>query len=156
MQESRRRFLAWLTGLIAAAITVLAGVPLLGLLIAPALKRGQDLWVDLGPVKSVLKNQPTAFTFSYQRTDGWLETMVYGTAYAVQLSSEQLFVLSNLCTHLGCPVRWDPKAHRFLCPCHGGVFDVNGAVTAGPPPRPLPRYSFRIAKGILQIHIEQG
>ncbi|TDI85191.1 MAG: hypothetical protein E2O78_04900 [Caldithrix sp.] len=26
------------------------------------------------------------------------------------------------------------------CPCHDGVFDVNGNVVSGPPPRPLQKY----------------
>ena len=154
--SQRRRFLGWLTGLIAAAIVLLAGTPLVGLLVAPALKRGKELWVDLGPLKAVPTDEPTAFTFSYQRTDGWLQTMVYGTAYAVKRPAEEFFVLSNICTHLGCPLRWSDKARRFLCPCHGGVFDVEGKVIAGPPPRPLSRYEFRVTKGILQIRIEQG
>jgi menaquinol-cytochrome c reductase iron-sulfur subunit len=156
MQESRRRFLGWLTGLIAVFMALLAGVPLIGLLAAPALKRSKQLWVDLGPLKSVGMNEPTAFTFSYQRIDGWLETMVYGTAYAVRRPGEELFVLSNICTHLGCPVRWSDKTRDYLCPCHGGVFDVEGKVVAGPPPRPLARYDYRVVKGTIQIRIEQG
>lgn len=156
LRDSRRRFLGWLTGLIAAIITILAGVPLVALFVSPALKRGKELWVDLGPVKTVPPNEPTAFTFSYQRVDGWLQTMVYGTAYAVRPTSESLFVLSNICTHLGCPVRWSDKARSFLCPCHGGIFDIDGKVVGGPPPRPLPRYRFRAVKGVLQIRIEQG
>lgn len=154
-QESRRRLLGWLTGLMGAAITLLAATPLVGLLIAPALKRVREPWVDLGPVASVPRDEPTAFTFSYQRMDGWLETMTYGTAYAVRAAGG-LYVLSNICTHLGCPVRWSDQARRFQCPCHGGVFDVNGRVTAGPPPRPLQRYPFRVVNGVLQIRIEPG
>jgi isorenieratene synthase len=45
------------------------------------------------------------------------------------------------CTHQGCPVQ--PRASNagggFVCPCHGGRFDDDGAVVAGPPPRALAR-----------------
>jgi Rieske Fe-S protein len=156
MQESRRTFLAWLTGVIAAVIAVLAGVPLLGLFVAPALKRSKELWVDLGPVGKVPENEPTPFTFSYEGATSWLQTMVSGTAYAVRRPGEGIYVLSNICTHLGCPVHWEDELRRFRCPCHGGDFDIEGKVVSGPPPKPLPRYAFRVAKGMLQIRIEPG
>lgn len=156
MVESRRRFLGWLTGVIAAVIAVLAGVPLLGLLAAPALKRREELWVDLGPAASVPEDQPTEFTFSYWRRDGWFETLIQGTAYAVRPPGKDLFVLSNICTHLGCPVRWSGDVRRFLCPCHRALFDTQGNVVSGPPPRPLDRYAHRIVEGIIQIQVTKG
>ena len=55
------------------------------------------------------------------------------------------------CTHLGCPVRWLPKADLFMCPCHGGVYYADGTVAGGPPPKPLPRYPVRVHKGEVQI-----
>jgi Rieske Fe-S protein len=53
-------------------------------------------------------------------------------------------VLSNSCAHLGCPVRWlvDAEGHgEFLCPCHGGIYDINGNWVGGPPPRGMYRYT---------------
>jgi Rieske Fe-S protein len=35
-------------------------------------------------------------------------------------------------------------ATRFRCPCHGGVFDAEGNVVEGPPPRPLDRVEVRV------------
>jgi Rieske Fe-S protein len=52
----------------------------------------------------------------------------------------QLNVLSNSCAHLGCPVRWFPDQQLFLCPCHGGLYDINGGWVGGPPPRGMYRY----------------
>jgi len=51
-----------------------------------------------------------------------------------------LKALSTTCTHLGCKVHWEPNNTRFFCPCHNAVFDVNGKVVSGPPPRPLDSY----------------
>ena len=42
--------------------------------------------------------------------------------------------------HLGCPVRFVEAAERFICPCHGGVYDFTGKVDGGPPVRPLDRF----------------
>jgi Rieske Fe-S protein len=48
--------------------------------------------------------------------------------------------LSNRCMHLGCPVRYVQAAERFICPCHGGVYNFRGEVAGGPPVRPLDRF----------------
>ncbi len=56
----------------------------------------------------------------------------------------QLNVMSNHCAHLGCPVRWMPEEGEILCPCHGGVFDINGDHTGGPPAHGLWRYVSQI------------
>ncbi|MFZ3470887.1 ubiquinol-cytochrome c reductase iron-sulfur subunit [Streptomyces sp. 4.24] len=64
-------------------------------------------------------------------------------ALAVRLGDGSLVGYSAVCTHLACGVLWreDRGADGELyCPCHEGVFDARtGEVTAGPPPRPLPR-----------------
>jgi Rieske Fe-S protein len=57
---------------------------------------------------------------------------------------ENINVLSNSCAHLGCPVRWlvNAEGHgEFLCPCHGGIYDINGGWVGGPPPRGMYRYT---------------
>ena len=75
------------------------------------------------------------------RTAAWLrrEDAASFTAFAVN------------CTHLGCPVRWFENAGLFLCPCHGGVFNRDGSVAAGPPPKPLTRYPVRVRGGRVEI-----
>jgi hypothetical protein len=45
--------------------------------------------------------------------------------------------VESRCTHLGCPVRYVAEAEKFICPCHGGVFDNSGRPIGGPPKRPL-------------------
>jgi Rieske Fe-S protein len=57
---------------------------------------------------------------------------------------DSINVLSNSCAHLGCPVRWLVNAEgegEFLCPCHGGIYDINGGWVGGPPPRGMYRYT---------------
>lgn len=48
-----------------------------------------------------------------------------------------LRAISLRCTHTGCPVRWVAASKEFHCSCHGGRFDSDGNVIAGPPTRPL-------------------
>lgn len=55
-----------------------------------------------------------------------------------------LRAISTSCTHLGCKAYYEPDNDRFFCPCHNGVFDLNGNVVAGPPPSPLEGYEVQV------------
>jgi menaquinol-cytochrome c reductase iron-sulfur subunit len=59
--------------------------------------------------------------------------------------------VTSRCAHLGCPVRWVDAAERFICPCHGGVYDLLGRPVGGPPVRPLDRFYTRVVGGEVQI-----
>jgi menaquinol-cytochrome c reductase iron-sulfur subunit len=59
--------------------------------------------------------------------------------------------ISTRCAHLGCPVRYAQASQRFICPCHGGVYDDQGKVVGGPPVRPLDRFYTRVENGRVQI-----
>jgi Rieske Fe-S protein len=54
---------------------------------------------------------------------------------------EEIYALSLVCTHLGCTVNVTPN--NLVCPCHGSVFDRNGAVLKGPSNKPLQRLEVR-------------
>ena len=40
---------------------------------------------------------------------------------------------------------------RFVCPCHGGVYDFQGQVDGGPPVRPLDRFYTRVRNGQVEV-----
>jgi Rieske Fe-S protein len=63
----------------------------------------------------------------------------------------QYVALSSRCMHLGCPVRWTQAASRFICPCHGGVYDFTGKRTGGPPVRPLDHFYTRVRNGQVEL-----
>ena len=62
-------------------------------------------------------------------------------------------VLDSTCTHLGCRTRYDADAKQFLCPCHGGAYDIEGAVVAGPPPAPLRHIEARVEDGHVVVQV---
>ncbi len=51
--------------------------------------------------------------------------------------AQGLYAISSVCTHLGCIAGRDSETGRFMCPCHGSVFQADGAVAAGPAPSGL-------------------
>jgi Rieske Fe-S protein len=58
---------------------------------------------------------------------------------------------SAVCTHAACIL--DKVADgKIYCPCHGSVFAVaNGAVVAGPAPRPLPAETITVTDGQIML-----
>lgn len=54
----------------------------------------------------------------------------------VRLGDGRFRAYRQVCTHLGCAVRWDGT--RLECPCHKGYFEgERGFPVQGPPTRPL-------------------
>jgi menaquinol-cytochrome c reductase iron-sulfur subunit len=64
---------------------------------------------------------------------------------------EEFIAISTRCMHLGCPVRYVDAAKRFICPCHGGVYNFQGGVDGGPPVRPLDRFYTRVRNGQVEV-----
>lgn len=68
-------------------------------------------------------------------------------------SGQKLTVLSATCSHLGCLVNYHKEKQEFVCPCHGGRYDLSGRNIAGPPPAPLSSLPVRIEQGTVMVGI---
>jgi menaquinol-cytochrome c reductase iron-sulfur subunit len=150
---TRRRVLSYLSGLLSAVIAAVLGLPLVRFYVGNAFRTTAPRWLKLGPRRDIAIGHPHLFRVSYVDQDGWRETTRRDELYAVTEDGRDYIVLSNVCTHLGCPVRWDDEKRRFLCPCHGGVFDIGGRVVKGPPPRPLAQVEHKLEEGVLYVRI---
>ena len=62
----------------------------------------------------------------------------------ITIGGDKFFVAIGLCTHLGCIPSYFPDQHKFICACHGGVFDAAGEVLKAPPPSPLVIPPFKV------------
>lgn len=69
-------------------------------------------------------------------------------------SGGEVFALSSVCTHLGCLVNWSRNKNRFVCPCHGGKYDMNGNAAGGPPSHPLARIPIKVRDGKVYIGLK--
>jgi menaquinol-cytochrome c reductase iron-sulfur subunit len=68
-----------------------------------------------------------------------------------KLKKYPYIAISTRCAHLGCPVRYVQAAERFICPCHGGVYQFDGKVAGGPPVRPLDRFETKVLNGRVYV-----
>jgi menaquinol-cytochrome c reductase iron-sulfur subunit len=147
---SRRDFIKGVTVLIGGTIGTLIGVPVIGYLLAPALRKEESSDViSLGLREDYLIGVPTPFRITQTRVNGWERTAKGIGMYVVRKEDGSVRVFSDICTHLGCLVTWQPENQDYLSPCHDGHFDINGFVIKGPPPRPLDEFETKIEDGIL-------
>ena len=69
-------------------------------------------------------------------------------------SSGKLTVLSAVCSHLGCLVNYRKESKEFVCPCHGGKYDLTGRNISGPPPAPLTKYPVEVKNGMVMVGVK--
>jgi Rieske Fe-S protein len=69
----------------------------------------------------------------------------------VRLADGRYRAYSATCTHLNCTVQYRGDLKQLWCACHNGFYDLNGAVVAGPPPRPLDEFVVNVAAGEIVV-----
>ena len=74
------------------------------------------------------------------------------TIFVENLAGQAPLILSSVCTHNGCTVLWN-GSDGFGCPCHGGQYNKDGTVKAGPPPAPLQTLTAKVDNGVLSVLI---
>ena len=153
-QLSRRNFMSIATAAIGGLIGVVIAIPAVAYVIGPALQRrtGEN-WVTLGPTSKVELGTPTLFKTIIESQTGWISTEDEISVYVLTEDGREYIALSNICTHLGCRVRWISDQGQYFCPCHNAAFDKFGEVASGPPPSPLDQYETRVEDGQLFIQL---
>jgi menaquinol-cytochrome c reductase iron-sulfur subunit len=152
----RRSFLAGLLAAGGAAVGALLAVPLVRFALYPVLARTTEKsWSDVGKVDEFNSlTAPIQKLVTIEQRDGWRKTIKQQPIYVTKDPQGALIVLSAVCTHLGCSVRWVDAQNRFVCPCHGGMFSGDGKLLGGPPPRGLDRLETKIEDGILRTQYQ--
>jgi Rieske Fe-S protein len=157
---TRRGFVMRALGGVGTVLAAAVGIPVAGMAVSPAFRSSLHWpflagavpptpriteWQSLGSVDSfevgVPKLLPVTVPIEIQ---GAIEpTQV--AVYVVRPDADSVTILDIHCTHMGCPLGWSQGAKRFLCPCHGGAFSIDGSAQAGPPPRAMDRYQALVA-----------
>jgi quinol---cytochrome c reductase iron-sulfur subunit, bacillus type len=155
---TRRRFM---TGTAQTAGALAAGaftLPALGFALGPIFKSTPHSWETVGTVGQFPNDNyvPVVMTLTPGIGEAGKAT-VYMRKFNPVLDTDRYnqntpyVAISTRCAHLGCPVRWVDAARNFICPCHGGVYDLLGRRVGGPPPRPLDRFYTRVVGEDVQV-----
>ena len=155
---TRRRFM---TGSAHTAGAIAAGaftLPALGFAIGPIFKQEPHSWEDIGVIADFEENNYVPVVVTITPGVGEIgKTTVYVRKHNAAIDTDAAdrttpyIAISTRCAHVGCPVRWVAAAERFVCPCHGGVYDLLGRRVSGPPVRPLDRFPTRVRGEMVQL-----
>lgn len=124
----RRKFLSFLLTAFGTGAFVSLAYPLIRYLAPPK--------PDVGTARQTLKKSDIgdAKEILFQETP----TII------INRPGKGYIALSRVCTHLGCLLEYDKLQKKLICPCHAGVFNLEGRVVSGPPPEPLLTFPLRV------------
>ena len=155
---TRRRFMVGSVHLAGAAAAAAFTLPALGFALGPIFHRSRISWQDVGPLSDFPDTTYVPRLITLTPNIGEVgKSTVYIRKHNPAIDGkpkdqyDNYVAISTKCAHLGCPVRYIEASQRFVCPCHGGVYDFSGRRTGGPPVRPLDRFYTREMAGRLQI-----
>ncbi len=147
---SRRSVLGWMVTVINLVVVAALAVPAVRFVTSPLSRRSKEKWVDVLADSEIQPGETREVSYVIPVHDGY---QVVDRKYTVYLhrSDEGLKCFDPACTHLGCRIKFQGDQHRYFCPCHGGVFDENGKVVSGPPPKGLVEHPIRVVKGRILV-----
>jgi Rieske Fe-S protein len=149
---TRRNFLSIATWTLSGVIGLGVTIPAIAYVIGPATQKASaEEWIRLGSVSKVEIGTPTLFKVKLERKTGWIVSEEELSFYVMTDNGRDFFAMSNICTHLGCRVRWISEQEQFFCPCHNAIFDKDGNVVSGPPPRPLDKFEVKVEDNQLYV-----
>jgi len=130
---SRRSFLNWFLGTSVGAMCVSVLYPITRYISPPDVPEAQTQRAVAGRVGELKPNSGKIFRFG-------------GRPGILILTADNTYkALSATCTHLNCTVQYREDLKEIWCACHNGLYNLNGEVISGPPPRPLEEYKVNIA-----------
>jgi menaquinol-cytochrome c reductase iron-sulfur subunit len=155
---TRRRFMTGTAHGAGAIATAAFTLPAIGFALGPVFDKSEVRWQPIGPPADFGDKQYVPKIINTNTGIGEVgKSTVYVRRYNDTIDTQPrdeynaYIAISTRCMHLGCPVRYVAASERFICPCHGGVYDKQGKVNGGPPVRPLDRFYTRVREGLVEI-----
>jgi cytochrome b6-f complex iron-sulfur subunit len=118
------------TGLVATIASFV--YPAIRYVIPPPVSEASNLSVVAAKVGELKNNAAKVFKFGSE------------PAILIRTSDGNYRAFTAVCTHLGCTVQYRADLREIWCPCHNGMYDLQGRNVSGPPPRPLAQYQVHI------------
>ena len=110
-------------------------------------------WISLGAVDSFPEGATRLAEYKQPEASEWDGETAKIPCWVRRIKGDEFQVFAINCTHLGCPVRWFAESKLFMCPCHGGAYYEDGGHAAGPPPRGLYEYPFKVENNQLMVNV---
>jgi len=141
---SRRGFLKTSGTTVAAGATATIG----GIAAAPEARAAAGAGAyerkSVAKARSLETNVPLTFTYPDASSPCMLVKLGREAPGGVGPDGD-IVAYSSLCTHMGCPVAYDPERRVFKCACHYSIFDAEmaGQMVCGQATENLPRVVLR-------------
>ena len=130
--EARRNVLRWLLGGGFSASLIYFFYPAFKFMSPPNIPEASVNEAAAGKVRDFKPNSGRIVKF------GSLPVLL------VRTTESEWRAFSAVCTHLNCTVQYQEANRQIWCACHNGLYNLNGQVVSGPPPRPLEEYSVHV------------
>lgn len=104
---------------------------------------------------SELQETPQLFQAEIEEQAGWRQVRKRLMVYARRAADGEVSLLSPVCSHLSCLVRWNEDGREFHCPCHNGRFSIEGRPLSGPPREPLRSPTFEIQRNAVYLKVTE-
>jgi Rieske Fe-S protein len=152
-QPRRRKFMAIIVGLINLSLFGAIFGPIVGFIASPLKTKKAGQWVPVLGESELAPGQVREASFTMKIKDGYHTVDRKYTMY-LRRGDDGVVCIDPACTHLGCRVLYQESNHRFVCPCHGGVFSADGKNISGPPPKPLETHPVKVEGGKIWVYKE--
>lgn len=156
--NGRRSVLKLGVGALGLGLAAVPAVPAIGYLLHPTAgeKKGGGEFLAAGKRSSFAGGAPVRVDLYADKVDAWNRTqnVKLGSCWVLEKDGA-LTAFSTSCPHLGCAVDYDGESNKFKCPCHRSAFALDGAVEAGPSPRPLDTLEVQEEGGLVAIRFQR-
>jgi menaquinol-cytochrome c reductase iron-sulfur subunit len=125
----RRSFLKWATHGLGALFAAILGVPAVAYLIDARHRAAPPSdFRTVARLSELKENVPYQVVIRDTRRDAWTihPSDLVGRVWLIRRPNDKVDAFTAICPHLGCSINFEASAKQFLCPCHGGTFDMTG------------------------------
>ena len=152
---TRRGLFKTIAAAVGSAMGVMLAWPMIGYVLGAVFRVPKAQFMKIATLADLPEGKPVQVRFHMELRDDVLHGETLREVWVIRHSDTKVTVFSPICTHLGCRFNWFKAAKKFICPCHGSVFALDGKVLGGPAPRGLDRLPYKIENGELYVKWER-